>query len=126
MGGASVAGCALFWSPRPGVLPSGDGRVCDTPQRTIIAAADSEVHGDPVFSQDKEDQFITPQQTMTNRLRASRSTMGCVSSRLDHATSLVRTSGRDSTRGGHHASPDLFISNHSTHRTIQISLPLKY
>ena len=26
----------------------------------------------------------------------------------------------------HHASPDLFISNRSKHRTIQLGLPLKY
>jgi hypothetical protein len=51
---------------------------------------------------------------------------GRVSSRHDHATSLLRTAGRDSTRGGHNASLDLFISNRSKHREIQIGLPLKY
>jgi hypothetical protein len=108
------------------VLTGGGGRVCDTPQRTAIAAADREVHDEPVFSRDEEGQFITSQQTMTNRLRASRSAIGRVSSRHDNAISLLRTSGRDSTRGGHNASPYLFISNRSKHRTIQIGLPLKY
>jgi hypothetical protein len=106
------------------VLTGGDGRVCDTPQRTAIAAADNEVHDEPIFSRDAEDQCMTSQQTRTDRLRASRSTMG--PSRHDHATSLVRTAGRDSTRGGHHASPDLFISNRSKHRKIQIGLTLQY
>jgi hypothetical protein len=108
------------------VITGCDGRVYDTPQRTAIAAADSEVHDEPVFSHDAEDQFITSQQTMTNRLRASRSTIGRVSSRHDHATPLFGTSGRESTRGGHNALPDLFISNRSKHREIQIGLPLKY
>jgi hypothetical protein len=39
------------------VITGGDGRVYDTPQRTTIAAADSEVHDEPVFSRDEEDQF---------------------------------------------------------------------
>jgi hypothetical protein len=29
--------------------------VCDTPQRTTIAAADGEVHDEPAFSRDAED-----------------------------------------------------------------------
>ena len=69
---------------------------------------------------------MTSQKTMTKRLRALRSTMGRVSSRHDHATSLLRTAGMDSTRGGHNAWPYLFISNRPKHRTIQIGLPLKY
>jgi hypothetical protein len=96
-----VAVFAIFRSPRRCVITGCDGR-------------------------DAEDQCITSQQTMTNRLGASRSTIGRVSSRHDHATSLVRTAGRDSTRGGHNASPYLFISNRSKHRKIQIGLPLKY
>jgi hypothetical protein len=74
-----VAVFAIFLSPRLCVITGCDGRLCDAPQRTTIAAADSEVHDEPVFSRDEEDQFITSQQTMTNRLRASRSTLGRVS-----------------------------------------------
>jgi hypothetical protein len=44
------------------VLPSGDGRVGDTPQRTAIAAADGAVYDGPVFSRDEEDQCITSPQ----------------------------------------------------------------
>jgi hypothetical protein len=47
--------------------------VCDTPQRTVIAAADSEGHDEPVFSRDAEDQCMTSQQPRTERLSASRS-----------------------------------------------------
>jgi hypothetical protein len=37
------------------VTAGGDGRVCDTPQRTAIAAADREVHDEPVLdSRDEE------------------------------------------------------------------------
>jgi hypothetical protein len=108
------------------VITGGDGRVCDAPQRTTIAAADNAVHDEPVFSRDEEDQCMTSSQTRTNRLRASRSTSGRVSSRHDHATSLLRTAGRNSTRGDHNASPDLSISNRSKHCEIQIGLPLKY
>jgi hypothetical protein len=101
------------------VITGCDGRVYDTPQRTAIAAADSEVHDAPVFDgRDAADQCMTSEQTMTDRLRASRSIIGRVSSRHDHATCLLRTSGRDSTRGGHNTSPDLFISNRSKHRKI--------
>jgi hypothetical protein len=71
------------------MITSCDGRMCDTPQRTSIAAADSEGHDELVFDcRDVEDQFMTSQQTMTDRLRASRSTIGRVSSRHDTATSL--------------------------------------
>jgi hypothetical protein len=41
------------------VITSRDGCVCDTPQRTAIATADSEVHDEPVFdSRDEEDQCM--------------------------------------------------------------------
>jgi hypothetical protein len=39
----------IFFSPRRCVITGRDGRVCDTPQRTALATADSEVHDEPVF-----------------------------------------------------------------------------
>jgi hypothetical protein len=58
------------------VLTGGDGRVCDTPQRTSIAAADGEALADPVFGgRNAEDQLMTSPQTMTNRLSTSESTI---------------------------------------------------
>ena len=43
------------------MLTGGDGRVCDTPQLTSIAAADGEVHDEPIFAYNGEDHFITSQ-----------------------------------------------------------------
>jgi hypothetical protein len=49
----------IFCSPRRCVITGRDGRLCDTHQRTAIAAADGVVHDEPVFdSRDEEDQFM--------------------------------------------------------------------
>jgi hypothetical protein len=40
------------------VITGCDGRVCDTPQRTTIAAANREVHDEPVFSRDEEANLV--------------------------------------------------------------------